>query len=44
MVNSTLSKLINEVSYGNYKRTQQGVLNIFLYYLYNRYMVYASNK
>jgi len=44
MVNSTLSKLINEVSYGDHKRTQQGVLNVFLHYLYNRYMVYASDK
>jgi len=44
MVNSILSKLMNEVSCGNHKRTQQGVLNVFLYYLYNRYMIHASDK
>jgi len=32
--NSVLSKLINKVSYENYKRTQQEVSNIFLHYLY----------
>ena len=42
MTNSTLSKLIDEVFYGDYKRTQQEVSNIFLPYLYNRYMVHAN--
>ena len=32
--NSALSKLIDKVSYENYKRTQQGVSNVFLHYLY----------
>jgi len=39
MVNKLLSSLINKKSYGNYKRTQQEVSSIFLYYLYNRYIV-----
>ena len=38
------TKLISKVSYGNYKRNQQGVSNIFLHYLYNKYMVCASDK
>jgi len=32
--NSALSKLIDKVSYENYKRTQQEVPNVFLHYLY----------
>jgi len=34
MVNSTLSSLIEQEFYKNYKRTWQGVSNIFLYYMY----------
>jgi len=30
--------------YEDYKKTQQRVPNILLFYLYNRYMVCASNK
>jgi len=44
MVNRLLSSLISEESHRDYKRTQQGVPNAFLHYLYNRYMVYAINK
>ena len=44
MVNSALSKLMSKVSYRDYKRTQQEVSNVFLYYLYNIYMGCASNK
>ena len=44
MVNSVLSKLMSKVSCGDHKKTQQGVSHIFLYYIYNKYMVYASNK
>ena len=43
-VNRLLSKLKKIVFCGNYKRTQQGVHNILLFYLYNRYMVCANNK
>jgi len=35
---------MNEVSYGNHKRTWQGVPGVFLHYLYNRYIVHASNN
>jgi len=34
MFNSTLSKLMSKVSCGDHKRTQQGVPNVFLYYIY----------
>jgi len=44
MTNSTLSKLRDKVSHGNYKRTQQGVPNALIPYLYNRYMVHANDK
>ena len=44
MTNSILSKLIDEVSHGDYKRTQQEVSNVFLPYLYNRYIVHANDK
>ena len=41
MVNSILSNLIEQESHGNYKKTQQGVPNVFLSYLY---IVYANDK
>ena len=44
MTNSTLSKLIDEVSHGNYKRTWQGVSSGLLPYLYYTYMVCANDK
>jgi len=44
ITNSILSKLIGEVSYGDYKRTQQKVPNALLSYLYNRYIVCTNNK
>ena len=44
ITNSTLSKLIGKTSHGNHKRTQQGVPNALLPYLYNRYIVCANNK
>ena len=44
MVNSLLSSLIMKEFYKDYKRTQQGVSNILLLYLYYRYIVYTSNK
>jgi len=44
IVNSTLSKFISEVSHGNYKKTQQEVPNVFLLYIYYKYMIHASNK
>ena len=34
MVNSTLSSLMEQEFHKNYKRTWQGVPNIFLYYMY----------
>ena len=33
MINNILSSLIEQESCGNYKRTQQKVPNIFLYYI-----------
>ena len=39
-----INKLKSIVSYGNYKRTWQGVPNTLLPYFYNRYMVCANNK
>ena len=36
-VNSMLSKLMNKVSHEDYKRTQQGVSDVFLYYIYIYY-------
>ena len=39
-----LSKLISRVSYRDYKRTWQEVLNRLLSYLYYTYMVYANDK
>jgi len=44
MINNTLSSLIKQESYENYKKTQPRVSNILLFYLYNRYMVCTSNK
>ena len=44
MTNSILSKLIGKVFYRNYKKTQQGVSDVLLPYLYNRYIVHANNK
>jgi len=41
MVNSVLSNLIEQESHGNYKKTQQGVPNVFLSYLY---IVYANDE
>ena len=41
MLNSILSSLITKESYKNYKKTQQGVLNILLSYLYRWFIVYA---
>jgi len=35
---------MNKVSCGSHKRTWQGVSNVFLYYLYNRYMVCTSDN
>ena len=34
MVNSALSKSMSEVFCGDHKRTQQGVPNVFLHYIY----------
>ena len=44
MTNSILSKLIDKVSCGDHKKTQQEVPNVLLLYLYNRYIVYTNNK
>ena len=44
MTNRLLSKLKSIVSHENHKRTQQGVPNVLLPDLYNRYMVYANDK
>jgi len=38
------SNLLIEYHCGDHKRTQQGVPNILLPYLYYRYMVLANNK
>ena len=35
---------MSKVFYRDYKRTWQEVSTIFLYYLYNRYIVHANNK
>ena len=44
MTNKPLSKLKSIVSHKNHKRTQQGVLDVLLLYLYNRYIVHAIIK
>jgi len=44
ITNNILSKLIGEVSYRDHKKTWQEVLNAFLHYLYNTYMVCANDK
>ena len=41
---NTTSKSLSRISSGDHKRTQQEVLTIFLYYLYQVLMVHASNK
>ena len=41
---ATISQLIGEVSYGDHKRTQQGVPDRLLSYLYYTYMVHANSK
>jgi len=43
-INSALSNLIEQESHMNYKKTQQGVPDILLPYLYYRYMIYGGNK
>ena len=41
---STTNKFLRrQISHGDYKRTQPGVSNIFLHYLYNTYMVHAND-
>jgi len=42
--NRPLSKLDSKVSYGNYKRTWQGVTDELLFYLYDIYMIYTNDK
>ena len=42
MVNSILSSLIRWESYRDYKRTQQEVSNVFLYYIYYYYKSYPK--
>ena len=44
MINSILSSLIKQESHRNYKRTWQEVSDIFLLYMYYKYIVYTSNK
>ena len=44
MTNKLLSKLISEVFHGNYKKTQQGVPNELLLYLYYIYRVHTNDK
>ena len=41
---NTTSKSLSRISSGDYKRTWQGVLTIFLYYLYKILLVHANNK
>jgi len=35
---------MEQESYRNYKRAQQGVSDALLHYLYYKYIVYTSNK
>ena len=35
---------MEQESYRNHKRTQQGVSDVLLHYLYYKYIVYTSNK
>ena len=42
ITNNALSKLIGKVFCRDHKRTRQRVLNAFLHYLYNTYVVYAN--
>jgi len=39
-----MSKSLSRILSGNYKRTQQGVPNVLLPYLYYKYIVCANNK
>jgi len=39
-----MSKSLGRISSENHKKTWQGVSNVLLPYLYNRYIVYANNK
>ena len=39
-----MSKSLSRISSRDYKRTQQGVSNVLLFYLYYKYMVCANNK
>jgi len=44
LTNSILSSLKKQESYGDYKRTQQRVPNIFPHYIYYKYIVCAISK
>ena len=44
IANSILSNLIRWESCEDHKRTQQGVSNGFLHYIYYLYMVHADDK
>jgi len=44
IINSILSSLITKEFHKNHKRTQQKVPNVFLLYIYYKYMVCVSNK
>ena len=41
---STTNKSLSRISSGDHKKTQQGVSNILLFYLYNRQIVHANDK
>jgi len=41
---NTSNKSLNRISSGDHKRTQRGVPNVLLLYLYKVLMVYANNK
>ena len=42
--NNTMSKSLSKISSQNHKRTQQGISNVLLFYLYKVLMVCANNK
>ena len=44
VLSSPLSSFIEQESHRDYKRTQQEVPNVFLHYIYYKYMVHTSNK
>ena len=44
MINSTLSSLMEQESCKDHKRTQQEIPDVFLYYIYYKYIVHASDK